>query len=263
MRLSDVLSKPPRPTFIPVDGFLVGKTGNVGQKVELDVGTVALNYYCKTCEDLRTFLSQGKLACIFVNKKMVSIDSVLSCPCGSTVEAWFVVESENDITSMNPAVRILKRSERLSENVMINTKQYGDFDNLLDKAKQAYRENLGAGSIVYLRKVFEMVTVQTAVAMGIEFPKYEEGNPKNFSALLEQVDEKCSIIPQEFSKDGKHLFKELSAVVHGDFDEELGLKKFEPLYRLVTGILDNVRSKKEFKEAKRALGWPEDEEASE
>ena len=107
-----------------------------------------------------------------------------------------------------------------------------------------------------------MVTVQTADSMGIEYPKYEGGNPKNFSALLEKVDAECSIIPIEFSKNGKRLFKELSNVVHGDFDEELGLKKFEPLHRLVIGILENVRNKEEFKDAKKALGWPEEDEVS-
>ena len=79
MRLSSVLSKPPKPLFEPVDGFLMGKQGNLGQKVDLDVVTVALNYYCETCDDLRTFYSKGKLTCIFVNKNMVSIDCVLAC----------------------------------------------------------------------------------------------------------------------------------------------------------------------------------------
>ena len=107
-----------------------------------------------------------------------------------------------------------------------------------------------------------MVTVQAADSMEIEYQKYEGGNPKNFSALLEKVDAECSIIPAEFSKNGKRLFKELSNVVHGDFDEELGLKKFEPLHRLVIGILENVRNKEEFKDAKKALGWPEEDEVS-
>ena len=262
MRLCGVLSKPPKLSYEPVEGFLTGKKGTIGQKVDLSVGTVCLNYFCEECDDLRTFNSQGTLSCIFVNKNIISIDCVLQCTCGSTVEIWFLVESENDITSLTPKVRILKRSEKLSNTVKLNTSRYGEFDSLLNKAEQAYREELGAGAIVYLRKIFEMVTVQTANSMGIDYPKYEGGNPKNFSALLEKVDAECSIIPTEFSKDGKRLFKELSTVVHGDFDEELGLKKFEPLHRLVIGILENVRIKEQFKDAKKALGWPEDEEVS-
>lgn len=262
MRLSGVLSKAPKLSYEPVDAFLTGKKGNIGQKVDLSVGTVSLNYFCEECDDLRTFNSQGNLSCIFVSKNIISIDCVLKCTCGATVEVWFLVECEDDITSFAPKVRILKRSEKLSNTVRINTTRYGQFDYLLNKAEHAYREELGAGAIVYLRKIFEMVTVQTADSIGIEYNKYEGGNPKNFSSLLEKVDAEYSIIPPEFSKDGKRLFKELSNVVHGDFDEELGLKKFEPLHRLVIGILENVRNKEEFKDAKKALGWSEDDEVS-
>lgn len=261
MRLSNVLSKPPKLSYETVDGFLVGKQGNFGQKVDLDVGTVALNYFCETCDDLRTFYSEGKLSCIFVNKNMISIDCVMSCNCGSNVEAWFLVDCEDDITSITPKVRILKRSEKLSSTVRINTTRYGEYDHLLNKAVQAYREELGAGSIVYLRKIYESITVQTALAVGIGINK-SNGKQRPFKELLEEVDKKCHIIPNEFSAKGYQLFGELSDVVHGEYDEELGLKKFEPLHRLVIGILENVRNKEEFKDAKKALGWPEEDEVS-
>lgn len=261
MRLSNVLSKPPKLSYETVDGFLVGKQGDFGQKVDLDVGTVALNYFCETCDDLRTFYSEGKLSCIFVNKNMISIDCVMSCNCGSNVEAWFLVDCEDDITSLTPKVRILKRSEKLSSTVRINTTRYGEYDYLLNKAVQAYREELDAGSIVYLRKIYESITVQTALAVGIGINK-SNGKQRPFKELLEEVDKKCHIIPNEFSAKGYQLFGELSDVVHGEYDEELGLKKFEPLHRLVIGILENVRNKEEFKDAKKALGWPEKDEVS-
>ena len=69
MRLSNVLSKPPKLAYETVDSFLTGKQGNFGQKVDLDIGTVALNYFCETCDDLRTFYSKGKLSCIFVKNE--------------------------------------------------------------------------------------------------------------------------------------------------------------------------------------------------
>ena len=56
-------------------------------------------------------------------------------------------------------------------------------------------------------------------------------------------------------KNGYKLFGELSNIVHGDFDEMLGLSKFNPLYRLVIGILENVERKKELRSAMDALGW--------
>ena len=54
------------------------------------------------------------------------------------------------------------------------------------------------------------------------------------------------------------LFQELSNVVHGEYDENLGLAKFDSLYRLVIGILDNVNNHKEIIEATTALGWDDE-----
>lgn len=260
MRLSDVLSKKPSNDYVQVDGFVINKKGSAGQKVDLTVGTVRLNYFCENCGDLRTFNSQGQLACVFINKRLISIDCVLSCGCGATVQVWFLVESESDITAVSPKVRILHKNEKLSNRVRFNADKYRQYSILLDKAEYAYRNELGAGSIVYLRKVFEMVTVQTADAIGMEYEKYEGGNPKNFTALLEKVDNQCSIIPAEFAENKRQLFSELSAIVHGDFDEELGLKKFQPLYRLVVGIIENVFNKEEFKQAKEFLKWESSED---
>lgn len=259
MRLSDVLSKAPKSNYVQVDAFLLNKLGNVGQKVDLSVGQIMLNYYCARCEDLRTFHSKGKLSCIFIDKHLISIDCVLTCGCGTNVQVWFLIESENDITSQTPQIRILRRSEQLSDAVKINTSRYGDFAMLLDKAEQAYRDGLGAGAIVYLRKIFEKVTVQTANTVGIQVLK-SNGKPRPFKELLKDVDEQCHIVPSEFSANGYRLFGELSDVVHGDFDEQLGLAKFEPLHRLVIGILENVWNKEELSVAKKALGWSEDSE---
>lgn len=257
MRLNDVLSKPPQHQFVQVEGFLTNKKGDIGQKVNLPAGTIALNYFCSNCDDLRTFISKGTLSCIFVNKKLISIDCVLSCTCGATVQVWFLVECKDDITSTVPEIRILKRTEKLSNMVRINTNRYGDFAVLLDKAELAYRDELGAGSIIYLRKIFEKVTIQTAKSLEIEYEQYADGNPKNFRDLLEKVDAKSFIIPREFAADGYKLFRELSGIIHGDYDEELGLQKFEPLHRLVIGILENVRNSQEFADARVALGWQE------
>lgn len=257
MRLNDVLSKPPKREYVEVDGFLVNKKGDIGQQVKLDVGQVMLNYFCTRCEDARTFTSKGKLCCVFVNRHIISIDCVLTCSCGVNSQTWFLVECEEDICGHAPKIRILKRSDKLSNLVKVHNDRYGEFSSLLDNAEHAYREDLGAGAIVYLRKAFEKITVQTAEAMGIDYDKYEGGNPKNFRVLLEEVDGKCSIIPMEFSKNRYKLFRELSSVVHGEADEEMGLSKFEPLHRLVIGILENVRNSGELRNAVKSLGWEE------
>ncbi|MGI6740407.1 MAG: hypothetical protein ACOX7C_02815 [Brevefilum sp.] len=255
MRLGSILSKKPTNKYQEVEAFLLNKRGDTGQQVKLEVGKVMLNYFCAECDDLRTFESKGNITCIFVNQQLISIDTVLSCGCGTDAQAWFLIESENEINGLAPRVRIVKRSEKLSEQVAINTNKYGDYTMLLNKAEQAYREGLGAGSIVYLRKAFEKITVDTAKISGIEYDSYPRGNPKNFSGLLRRVDTQCSIIPNEFSADGYRLFRELSTVVHGEYDEELGLRKFEALNRLVIGILENVKNREELYEAIGTLGW--------
>lgn len=259
MRLSDVLSKAPIKKFIQVDGFLQSKKGNVGQNVEIFVGKIGLNYFCTNCQDLRTFYSGDKLSVIFVNKNLISVDSVLICGCGNTIPVWFLVESKEDITGQAPYVKIIKKSDKLIDTTRVDARKYGEFTKLLDKAEQAYNEEFGAGAIVYLRKIFEKITIESANAMNIEYKKYENGNPKNFSELLEKVDKKCNIIPREFSKNGYKLFRELSEVVHGEYDENIGLSKFNALYRLVIGILENVKNRKELIQAMKKLEWEIDE----
>ena len=258
MRLSDVLSKPPGKEYVQIDAFLQNKAGKAGQKVDISTGSVALNYFCVSCEDIRTFWSRPKLTCIFVSKNLISVDCVLTCGCGSSIPVWFLIESKNDITGQAPAIRILKKSVKLSDTVRINDNRYGEFSILLDNAMQAYTDGLRAGAIVYLRKIFEKITVQTAQAVGIQYKQYEGGNPRKFSDLLKEVNEKCSIIPREFSANGYRLFRELSGVVHGEYDEEAGLKNFEALHRLVIGILENVINHKELMNTTAMLGWNEE-----
>lgn len=178
-----------------------------GKGQTLSVGKIMLNYYCSACEDIRTFTSEGKLSCVFVNKQVVSIDCVLACGCGASVQAWFLVECDEDICGQAPGA-FVKRSEKLSSVVKINNERYGDYSGLLEKAERAFREDLGAGmDQVYLRKAFEKITVQTAKAIGIDYDRHEGGNPKNFRNLLEEVDRKSSIIPREFSKNGYSFFE--------------------------------------------------------
>lgn len=55
MRLSDVLSKPPNKEYAQIDAFLSNRAGKTGQKVDISVGRIALNYFCASCDDIRTF----------------------------------------------------------------------------------------------------------------------------------------------------------------------------------------------------------------
>ncbi len=258
MRLSEVLSKSPTLEFKQVEGFLGEKNLAAGKQRKIQVGKIALNYFCKNCMDVRTFCSGEEIYCIGVNEHLVSIDCVLNCHCGASVQIWFLVDCNGDISGRAPEIRILKRSEKLSNEVLIDKGRYGELSELLEMAQRAHRDRLGAGAMVYLRKVFERITVQTADAAEIAYEKYEGGNPKNFFDLLKKVDEKCLIIPREYSANGYRLFRELSEIVHGEYNEELALLKYESLHRLVIGILDNVKNNSELMAAIGSLGWNEE-----
>ena len=163
MRLSDVLSKSPQKEYLQVDGFLQGRRGNIGQQVKLSVGNIALNYFCTKCDDLRTYYSKGNLTSIFVDQNTISIDAVLECgACKCCTQVWFIVHSENDISSIAPKVKIINLGKRLTEDISIHSPKYGEYSVLLDKAELAYNNNLGAGAIIYLRKIYEKITIYTA-----------------------------------------------------------------------------------------------------
>ena len=258
MTLGDILSKPPIDEYKQVQGFLINKKGRIGQQEKLSSCNIALNYYCNNCNDIRTFYSVGIISCIFENKNLISIDAILSCNCGTTVRVWFLVESKNDITLPSPEIRILKKTEKFSDKAALIDDKYGDFTVFLEKAKRAAREGFGAGSIVYVRTVFESVINQIGIAEKIEHTFIDKNGVERYKTTeryLKEVDEKRQIIPPEFSSDGYKLFRELSGVVHGNHTEEEALLKFDAFYRLVTGILDNIRNKQELLAAIGTLGW--------
>lgn len=262
MRLSDVLSKPITEIFVQVEGFLNNRRLGFGKQAKISIGKIALNYFCKKCNDDRTFCSNEELFCLGVNDNIVSIDCAFQCPiCESSVQSWFLIESENDIFSQSPRVRILKRSEKLSKLVLFNSEQYNDFSGLLEKAQRAYHDELGAGSIIYLRQILERITVQVAAAANINTHNIK-GRRKSFKDLLKEVDEQRSIIPREFSTNGYRLFSELSQVIHGNYEEDLGLKKYEALRRLVVGIIENINTNQELMIAIGKLGWDDQQEDS-
>jgi hypothetical protein len=70
----------------------------------------------------------------------------------------------------------------------------------------------------------------------------------------------CSIIPREFSSNRYKLYQDLSNVIHGDFDEQLGLQKFEALNRLVIGVIENIKNNVELMQAIGILGWIDEDE---
>lgn len=262
MRLSDVLSKQPVDQYVQIEGFLNNRRLSSGRQSRIEIGKIALNFFCTNCNDDRTFCSKDEIFCLGVNDSIISIDTVFQCSrCTSTVQMWFLVEGDGDIFIQSPKVKILKRSEKLSNTVRLSKEQDNDFSELLEKSQRAFRDDLGAGAIIYLRKILERITIQVAKAAEIS-PTRPNGSRKPFKVLLKEVDEQRYIIPREFTANGYRLFSELSEVIHGECDEKTGLQKYEPLHRLVVGVIENVKTNQELMRAIGALGWNDQQEAS-
>lgn len=266
MRINDLLSKPISDEFAQCDPFLGDNNLGVGKQRKLNAGQVFLNYHCNLCDRDITFQSVGDLFGIRVDDRLLSIDCVLQCPsCRLKMPIWFLVESMNNLNScVYNKYRILKLTEKFDKNISIVSKDYGGFSYLLKQAEISHINQLGSAAIVYLRKVFEGVTHQVGTATGINLHK-TNGKLRPFKDILQEVDKQNHIIPEEFRANGYQLFCELSDIVHGSSDnnEDLGLKKYKALKRLITGILDNVKNKDEIMTAIGTLGWQQEGEIDE
>lgn len=255
MRLSDVLSKAPDTSPAQVEGFLGTSRIRWGRHKKVRVGRVALNFFCKMCEDNRTFMSGDELSCLVTGDNSVSIDVTLQCSaCGANVEAWFLVACDEDFYAQAPVVHVERYTENLRDSARRARSSTDQFSDLLDRAQLAYEAQLGAGSMIYLRKIFEAITYQVADAAGIPTSN-PNGKPRQFRGLLEKVDAQYHIIPARFSNDGYKLFSELSEVIHGDSSEEEALRKYMPCRRLVLGVVENVNNDQTIAQAIDALGW--------
>ncbi len=255
MRLADVLNNAPDTSRAQVEGFLGTRKVRWGQHKRIKVGKVFRNYFCRKCEADRTFASGDVLSCVITGERTVSIDVGLRCiACESPMEAWFLVATQDDLFAPSPFVHLERFTENRRDTAGRPGAQVGQIEDLFERAQIAFEDGLGAGALIYLRKIFEMVTTQAAGAVEIS-AMTTRGRPKPFKGLLEEVDQASHIVPEEFSKDGYRLFGELSDVIHGDADEAVALVKYEPCQQLVLGIVNNIKTKQAMRTAAGILGW--------
>ena len=255
MRLSEVLSKAPDTSSAQVEGFLGSRRVAWGQHRSIDAGMIIRNYFCHNCEEIRTFLSGKTLSCLITGENTLSIDAALRCAaCGAQVDAWFLVECEGDLFSQAPMVHLERYTENRRGAMGEGSPGGEQIADLFERAQVAYDNHLGAGAMIYLRKIFEMVTSQAATSIGISTVQ-QNGKRRTFRDLLEEVDEDRHIIPAEFSKNGYRLFSELSEVIHGDSDETVALSKYVPCRELVRGVISNIRNNQAMAQATASLGW--------
>jgi hypothetical protein len=260
--LSDVLSKAPDTAEAQVEGFLGTRRMGWGQHKKIRVGKVALNFFCRKCTDIRTFMSGNELSCLVAGECTISIDVTLRCPlCESPVEAWFLVACNGDFYTQAPVVHLERYTENRRDSASRVGIDSGHFEDLLERAQIAYEDHLGAGSMIYLRKIFEAITTQVANIANIPVTTPKDKR-KPFRDLLEEVDKQHHIIPARFASNGYRLFSELSEVIHGASSEEEALRKYLPCRQLTIGVVVNVRNDQNMASAIGALGWDVDDLAA-
>ncbi|WP_156423098.1 hypothetical protein [Rhodococcus sp. KB6] len=256
MRLSELLNNAPDTTSAQVENFLGYRKIAWGKRKPISVGRVVRNHYCLSCGDTRSFVSGEALSCLISAESVLSIDVALRCSgCESGTEAWFLVGCGDDLYSQAPEVNLQRFTENRRDVAANQGLRVEQIDDLFERAQIAFDDSLGAGAMVYLRKIFEAVTSQAADAVGLS-TRRSNGKRRDFRSLLAEVDATSHIIPSEFSEDGYTLFSELSEVIHGDSDELRALEKYDPCRRLILGIVNNVRNREELAEAITSLGWP-------
>lgn len=252
---------------------------SAGDFIEIQIGKITLPFYSTKCNDSVSFVSPKNLHCLIINDKMISIDCQLQCmdyddsnqackECNHCIQAWFLVGAD-DIFSATPNVYLIKQNFKLPENIKLPVETEDKFTEWLAKAEIAHKERLGAGSVIYLRSILEQITIKVGNDAGVDIYQ-PNGRTKPFNQVLQAVDAQCSIIPTIYSDNGYKLFQKLSEIAHGNSDEETALKEYEPLRRLVVGVIENVRKNEEeikrnaeIKKALAAIGFSNGGEQSE
>lgn len=250
-----------------------------GDFLEIQIGTITLPFYSTICKDSVSFISPKRLHCLIINSTMISIDCQLQCMdyekdspscknCNHCVQAWFLVGAD-DIYASSPNVHVIKQNFKLPEHIKLPIETEDKYSEWLGKAEIAYKERLGAGAVIYLRSILEQITIEVGNDAGVDIYQ-PNGRTKPFNQVLQAVDAQCSIIPTIYSDNGYKLFQKLSEIAHGNSDEDTALREYEPLRRLVVGVIENVKKKEEeiknnaeIKKALDAIGFSNGGEQSE
>ena len=252
---------------------------SAGDFIDIQIGKITLPFYSTKCNDSVSFVSPKNLHCLIISEKMISIDCQLQCmdyddsnqackECSHCIQAWFLVGAD-DIFSATPNVYLIKQNFKLPANIKLPVETEDKFTEWLAKAEIAHKERLGAGSVIYLRSILEQITIKVGDDAGVDIYQ-PNGRTKPFNQVLQAVDAQCSIIPTIYSDNGYKLFQKLSEIAHGNSDEDTALKEYEPLRRLVVGVIENVRKNEEeikrnaeIKKALTAIGFSNGGEQSE
>jgi hypothetical protein len=198
-------------------------------------------------EDLKEFIKN------LFNEMRFSYDNIaitkLTCPvCGHKIYQTFAIEPQPQSIekatqpggeSLYRVVKIGEYPNQEQSRLILLNKYFVRFSAehaLLVKAHKACQIGLGAGAMVYLRRAYESLLFAILDANGVE-------HPRTFKDTLKTADEIAQIVPEVLKDKAYGLFGEISDVVHGGTDDNVGLEKYEDLRDVFLLILDHILEK--------------------
>jgi len=145
-----------------------------------------------------------------------------------------------------PAVATLAEYEIKSFRKILGGASYGDFN----RAIGLNSHGIGAGAIVYLRRVFENFVIKRAVEEARKTPSWDQEQYER-SRMREKIDLLKSHLP-EFITQNKELYSVLSVGIH-ELSEEECLKIFPVLRSCIVYILTEIKNKHEEEQRKSEM----------
>lgn len=144
------------------------------------------------------------------------------------------------------------KADAFSGDIQKYKKMLGKEQLSLQLAKQLYSQNFGAGSFVYLRRIFENVVVERVAtrkysgAQSWDFQVWKKTNRTMESKLKDLAE----VLPRFINN--QELFRVLSAAVH-EHDEATCLQYFTIIEKAVTEILDDEIATEKKRETRKDL----------
>ncbi|GAB2025999.1 hypothetical protein OfM1_20720 [Lactovum odontotermitis] len=208
--------------------------------------------FCMKCNGVKTFsalkdrdLNSNYAPYDLENVKVLGDTLVvrMTCPtCGEKVYmSYFLGEGNKSDRHPYDLVKYGEYPDQTKSRLLYIEKYLEEFPKeaeLLEKAEKAYSQNLGVGSVVYLRKAYETLLVDTLTRENIQ------DIPGSFKGKLDKANEVSDIIPPELKENDYGLFGEMSDITHVAKSDQEGVDNFNSLKTVFCMILDNILEKK-------------------
>ena len=208
------------------------------EKIECFKGT--LDFYCPFCLKESTFKTTGKCPAYQPPKKYIEycFNLKLSCTRNCSYTAYFFFKAHAGV--LQKIGQTPSRKELTSPSIKQYKKELGPLYPPLNTAVGLYSHGVGAGSFVYLRRIFESL-VEAARQEASTQPNWDE---KEFK--LKDMKGKLALLKPQLPAilyENPQLYGVLSHGVH-NLSEDDCLQYFPAILSIIRSILDKTIARK-------------------